>query len=109
MHKLYRQVRKHSAEMRSVAVEQSLAIATELQTPIARDPSPDEAIAMADEMQAFLSTLDAFSRRVLKLRLQEESHSTITAETGRSERTVRRTLNVIRERPTIRLEQQSNE
>ncbi len=109
MHKLYRQVRKHSAEMRSVAVEQSLAVATELQTPIARDPSPDEAIAMADELEALMSTLDTFARRVLELRLQEESHSTIAAETGRSERTVRRTLSVIRERLAIRLEQQSNE
>ena len=51
-----------------------------------------------------MSTLDAFARRVLELRLQEEQLSTIAAETGRSERTVRRTLRTIRERLAARLE-----
>ena len=108
MHKLYRQVLKHSAEMRSVSAEQSLVSTKEEQLPFARDPSPEEALAIADELEALMSTLDAFARRVLELRLQEEQLSTIAAETGRSERTVRRTLRTIRERLAERLEREAN-
>ena len=108
MHKLYRHVRKHSAEMRSVTAEQSLESTKEEQLPFARDPSPEEAIAIADELEALMSTLDAFARRVLELRLQEEQLSTIAAETGRSERTVRRTLRAIRERLAERMEREAN-
>jgi len=104
MHKLYRQVRSHSAEMRSVSVEQSLFATKDEQLPAAREPSPEEAIAMADELEAFMATLDGFARRILELRLQEEQLSTIAAETGRSERTVRRTLAVIRQKLAERLE-----
>jgi DNA-directed RNA polymerase specialized sigma24 family protein len=41
--------------------------------------------------------LDAFGRRVLALRLQGEPLALIAADTGRSERTVRRLLAHIRE------------
>jgi RNA polymerase sigma factor (sigma-70 family) len=108
MHKLYRQVRKHSAEMRSASAEQSLSSTKEEELPLAREPSPDEAVTIADELEAFMSTLDAFARRVFELRLQEEQISTISAETGRSERTVRRMLRTIRERLADRLERRIN-
>jgi DNA-directed RNA polymerase specialized sigma24 family protein len=41
--------------------------------------------------------LDAFGRRVLELRMQGAQLSEIAEDTGRSERTVRRTLGRIRE------------
>jgi RNA polymerase sigma factor (sigma-70 family) len=108
MHKLYRQIRTHSAETRSVTAEQSLASTEEGQLPVSRDPSPEEAIALADELEALMSTLDDFGRRVLELRLQEEQLATIAAETGRSERTVRRTLCTIRERLAERIDRETN-
>lgn len=108
MHKLYRQVRKHSAEMRSVTAEQSLIVTEDEQLPFSREPCPEEAIAFAEELEAFMSTLDTLARRVLELRLQEEQLSTIAAETGRSERTVRRTLRAIRERLAERMEREAN-
>ncbi len=47
---------------------------------------------LADELQSILSRLEPFARRVLELRLQGESLKEIAAETGRSERTVRRAI-----------------
>jgi RNA polymerase sigma factor (sigma-70 family) len=98
MHKLYRQTRWHVAAKRSVRTEQSL-----LQMPqdwlawIDRQPTPDEALALADQVEQVMSRLDAFGRRVLELRLQGEQLATIAEETGRSERTVRRALATMRE------------
>jgi RNA polymerase sigma factor (sigma-70 family) len=98
MHKLYRQARRHTAERRCVAVEQSLERTAEEWLPAdGREPTPDEAITLADELEAVLSRLDACGRRVLELRLQGESLATIAADTGCSERTVRRLLAQIRE------------
>ncbi len=104
MHKLYRQVRRHRAEMRSVTAEQSLETVPQEQLPLSKEPTPEEAIALADELEAVMSTLDAFARRVFELRLQEEPIPAIAAETGRSERTVRRTIQKIQDRLAHRLE-----
>jgi RNA polymerase sigma factor (sigma-70 family) len=97
MHKLYHQARRHTAERRGVAVEQSLEqTAAELLPAAGREPTPEEAITLADELEAVLSRLDACGRRVLELRLQGEPLATIAEDTGRSERTVRRLLRQIR-------------
>ncbi len=109
MHKLHRQVRRHSATKRSVTTEESLTLTPEEQLPLSRDPSPEEAIESADQLQFLLSRLDPFSRRVLELRLQEEPLSTIAAETGRSERTVRRMLRAIKQRLTEQLKCDNND
>jgi DNA-directed RNA polymerase specialized sigma24 family protein len=98
MHKLYRQVRWHVAEKRSVDVEEGRIAASDEQFLVSREPSPEEAIAVADELQAFMSTLEPFPRRILELRLQGHELSEIADATSRSERTVRRNLLVIRER-----------
>jgi RNA polymerase sigma factor (sigma-70 family) len=97
LHKLYRQARRHRAERRSVDVEDTPASFGELDaTLLAGDPTPEEAAAFADELASILSRLDPFSRDVLELRLQGESLNEISAQTGRSERTVRRALERIR-------------
>lgn len=98
MHKLYHHVRHHRAAARSVQTEQTLDINGGERFPTSREPSPEEAIAVADELQKCMAGLDAFSRRVLELRLQDESLSSIAADTGRSERTVRRMLATLEER-----------
>jgi len=96
-HKLSHQVRHQTAGLRSVERECSLDRAEgrgELMGE--RRPSPEEAVALADELELLFSRLGAFGRRVLELRLQGFDLSSIATETGRSERTVRRTLSEIR-------------
>lgn len=98
LHKLYRQARRHTAERRSVAREEAWDGAAGESPLMSREPTPEEALAAADELTALLAALDPFARRVLELRLQEESLADIAAETGRSERTVRRALEQVRAR-----------
>ncbi|MGE3314368.1 MAG: RNA polymerase sigma factor [Planctomycetaceae bacterium] len=104
MHKLYRQVRKHGAEKRSIGLEHPANL-NELRAGDPRiEPSAEEAVALADELELVMSTLDEFARRVLEMRLQGESHGTIAEATARSERTIRRTLGQIREALIARLD-----
>ncbi len=108
MRKVYRAVRTHTVAKRSVASEQPLGSVPDEQTPLARDPSPEEAIAMTDQLESLMATLDDFTRRVLELRLQDEMLSAIAADTGRSERTVRRALHVVQSRLRAQMEADSD-
>ena len=105
LHKVYRQARRHSAERRAISAERSLDRGADDPLRVAnREPSPEEAIALADELELVMARLDACSRRVLELRLQGEQLAAIATATGRSERTVRRILAEIRELLVRRLE-----
>jgi RNA polymerase sigma factor (sigma-70 family) len=104
LHKLYRQARRQSADKRSVAREVASNVEFEnYAIPDHREPMPDEAIALADELQTQLELLEPFSRRVVELRLQGMTLEDIAADTHRSERTVRRTLESLRQRLTSAL------
>lgn len=92
LHKLYRQVRRHEAASRSVDLE-TYNIDSEL---LSQEPRPEEVVGVADELECLFSRLDPFARRVLELRLQDRTLAAIAEMTGRSERTVRRTLTDIR-------------
>ena len=70
---------------------------------LSREPTPDEAVTLADELEAIMSRLDCFAQRVLELRLQGERIAEIAADTGRSERSVRRALGTIRRKLAQRL------
>jgi RNA polymerase sigma factor (sigma-70 family) len=103
-HKLLRQVRYQTADRRSVDVEvpfdrmiEGHLLARE------REATPEEALALAEELECVLAPLNTLGRRVLELRLQGLQLSAIAADTGRSERTVRRTLDQIRKRMAERL------
>ena len=96
LHKLYRGAKHHSAEMRSVDSERHISLEHAADTLHSREPTPDEAITLADELESIMSGLDSFGQRVLELRLQGERIAEIAADTGRSERSVRRTLCDIR-------------
>ncbi len=61
------------------------------------DPTPEGALASADELEWILAQLDSSARRIFELRLQGAQLAEITRDTGRSERTVRRTLAQIRD------------
>jgi RNA polymerase sigma factor (sigma-70 family) len=108
LHKVYRHARRHTAERRSVVVEQSLERMQEFLPARNQEPSPEEALALADELETVMTQLDAFGRRVLELRLQGETLAAIAADTGRSERTVRRMLAHLRELLAQRLEAESD-
>lgn len=104
LHKLYHQVRHHAAERRSVDAEERLsAMPDDVGLADPREPTPDEAVALAEELEWIMSQLDPFGRRVLELRLQGDQLAEIAAETGRSERTVRRTLESVRQLLASRL------
>lgn len=104
MHKLYHQVRQHTADIRDVSAEQRLENLHDEHLPEdRREPTPEEAVALADELEWAMAQLDAFGRRVLELRLQGEQLLEIAGESGRSERTVRRMLDTIRQLLATRL------
>jgi RNA polymerase sigma factor (sigma-70 family) len=96
-HKLLRQARHHTADRRSVDLELPLRQAeVGGTTGRGREPSAEDAAALADELEWVFSRLNVFGRRVLELRLQGAQLSEIAEETGRSDRTIRRTLGQIR-------------
>jgi RNA polymerase sigma factor (sigma-70 family) len=97
-HKLLRQNRYHAADRRSVDIESPLDRAAEGCYFIrGQEPNPEDAVALADELEWVLLRLDPLGRRVLELRMQGAQLLEIAEDTGRSERTVRRTLGRIRE------------
>jgi RNA polymerase sigma factor (sigma-70 family) len=96
-HKLLRRVRHERAECRSIDRECSLHQVNEEASSLHdRDPAPEEALALADELERVFAQLDRFSRRVLELRLQGSPIQVIAEDTGRAERSVRRALARIR-------------
>jgi RNA polymerase sigma-70 factor (ECF subfamily) len=62
-----------------------------------RQPSPEQSIAAAEELEHIMSTLSPIKRRILELRLLDYSHVDIAADVGRSERTVRRMLDELQD------------
>ena len=104
-HKLLRQARRELAGRRSIDAELPLDQVDEGRfLRRENEPTPEDAIALADELEHIFSSLDALGRRVLELRLQAAQLSEIAKDTGRSERTIRRTLVQIRELMAKRLE-----
>ena len=97
-HKLFRQVRHEVADRRSVKHEESIDQIDEERIrerqPVA---TPEEAMALGDELEWVFGQLDAGARRILELRLQGAQLAEVAQATGRSERTVRRTLAQVRD------------
>jgi RNA polymerase sigma-70 factor, ECF subfamily len=69
---------------------------------LSREPTPDQAAALAEIVESLLSRLDAEERAMLELSLQGFSAQEISEQTGRAERSVRR----LRERVRKYLERQ---
>jgi RNA polymerase sigma-70 factor, ECF subfamily len=70
-----------------------------------REPTPDEAIVLAETVEELLGGLDGDERTIVELSLQGYSTQEISEQTGRAERSVRR----LRERVRRHLEQQQAE
>jgi RNA polymerase sigma factor (sigma-70 family) len=99
LNKLRRQVERHTAARRALAREATTDTAAEAGCEVAgREPSPVEAAALADEVEALVSDLDPLQRRMVELRLEGYALEDIAAVTERSERTVRRVLDQVKAR-----------
>lgn len=90
------QVEFHRAAKRSIDGEGDFPAdaSSALVSPIAiaRDPTVEEAVALTEEIETFMTLLDTVQRKVLELRLQDKSTSEIAEEIECSPRTVRRIL-----------------
>jgi RNA polymerase sigma-70 factor (ECF subfamily) len=101
LHKLQHEVRHNLAEKRSVRREQSLSGADSsldiLGHVNANQPSPVEALALAEELEQLMRKLEPLHRRMLELRLQGYSADEIATETQRCPGTVRRVLDRVKQ------------
>jgi RNA polymerase sigma-70 factor (ECF subfamily) len=90
LNKVRHQVARHRADKRSIRREEELL--AELYEPRTNHPTPEQALAAAEELEAIMAALPLVKRRILELRLLDYEISEIAADVGRSERTVRRLL-----------------
>lgn len=90
LNKLRRQVARHEAEKRSIRREEELLDV--ICEPQACQPSPEQALAIAEELEQLMAALPPVKRRILELRPLDYDISEIAADLGRSERTIRRML-----------------
>ncbi len=96
LRKLARQATYHSAERRSLTSE-SNELNDHWQDIVSRDPTPDEAAMVTDELESLMSRLSATDRDIFTLRLQGTQQAEIAKAVDCSERTVRRSLQSTRE------------
>jgi RNA polymerase sigma-70 factor (ECF subfamily) len=104
LRKLYRQAGRHTALRRNVSRETSLGATTGITgvpfEVLAREPSPEEAVAVIDELEQVMRGLSPLHRRMVELRLQGYQLKEIAAQTDRSERLIRYVLTQVRNRLT---------
>jgi RNA polymerase sigma-70 factor (ECF subfamily) len=101
LHKLNDHVKYHNRRKRAVdrdrdTDEDLLSIGAQL----ARDPSPFEALALADEVEQLMGQLEPAHRSMVELRLQGHTIEEIAARTQFSERTVRYVLERVKRQLT---------
>jgi RNA polymerase sigma-70 factor (ECF subfamily) len=94
LRKCFRRVEYHRAERRDVQRE-AAARPGEPGTepwwqPVARDPTPEEAIVLVETVERLMRGLDEEERPVLEMSLQGYTGPEISRQLGRAERSVRR-------------------
>jgi RNA polymerase sigma-70 factor (ECF subfamily) len=104
LRKLCRQAGRHTALRRNVSRETPLGATigctgVPLEV-LAREPSPDAAIAVVDELEQVMKGLAPLHRQMVELRLQGYQLKEIAAQTDRSERLIRYVLSQVRDRLT---------
>lgn len=100
LHKLQKQVGRFNTQKRDIDQERDLGddnavLENHLAAP---EPSPLEALALADQMEQVMRRLEPVERRMFELRLQGHTIDEIAAAIGCGERTVRRALTEIKQR-----------
>ncbi len=101
LHKLYKQVERHTAARRAVDRERAFGGESSLVVlgdAVDRAPGPLEAIAAIEELELVLERLSPSHRRMAELRLQGYRIEEIAQATDRSERLVRRVLDQVKDR-----------
>jgi RNA polymerase sigma-70 factor (ECF subfamily) len=100
LHKLNDQVKRHTSQKRSLAAEKLFCSEDSLLGlqggALASEPSSDQALALADELEHVMAGLLPVQRQMLELRLQGHNLEEIAEQTGLSRRTVRRVLERIK-------------
>jgi len=94
LHKLYRQTVHHSAQRRAAQRETADSSGAPSMAS-AREPSPETAVA--DELAALMNSLSSDVRHALELRLQGYEVHEIAQSLHKSERTVRRWLDEVKD------------
>jgi RNA polymerase sigma factor (sigma-70 family) len=111
LNKLSNQIKRNVRGKRSVEREQHFGGEDSLVGKdiylLAREPAPGEGVALADELEQLMRGLEPLERQMLELRLQGSKLEEIAAQTQRSERTVRRVLEEIKQRLEQRHSDQS--
>ncbi len=103
LNKVYRQAERHTAGKRSINAERSFQAdndASFLAAPpemLDRQPSPDEAAMVSENLQLLMEDFPDLQRQMLQLRLQGYLIEEIAEQVGRSERSVRRVLDKARD------------
>jgi RNA polymerase sigma-70 factor (ECF subfamily) len=96
LHKLQKQFRRHSALKRDMSHESSIEESNNLLKLFAREPSPEEAAALADELDHLMGQIKPSARDIVELCLQGYQVNEIAAITGKHEGTVRRNLQQVK-------------
>lgn len=101
LNKLRRQVERHTAARRSLKREEALDAGAESGAGFqvaAREPTPADAVALADEIDSLVRDMGPLQRRMVEMRLQGYALEEIATALERSERTVRRVLDQVKAR-----------
>jgi RNA polymerase sigma-70 factor, ECF subfamily len=102
LHKLKRQIERQRAAKRGAAQELHFGGESSLNALHAPNRSdtttPSEAAALADSLEQALCGLEPLQRRMVELRLHGHALEEIAAAVARSERTVRRVLDQVKQR-----------
>lgn len=102
LHKLTNEVAHHKAAKRAMDRELPLATSEDNSLPgvspevLAREPSPMEAVVLAEELEQVMAALTPVQRQILELRLQGYKIDEIADQVHRSQRTVRRVLDNVK-------------
>lgn len=106
--KTLEKARFHGRQKRAAQRERSLTNSDGGEWIAADQPAPDEAVALADQLQYLLSDADEEERRVVELRLQEYTYPEIAERMGCSKRTVRRIVSRVQSRWRSLLEESAS-
>jgi len=98
VHKTLRQIAFHKRAKRDASLETSRGDddSDHMMTLLASEPTPEDTIALYDQMEHFLGQLGAEDRRILQMRMEGYSNVEIAEELKITDRKIRRLLERIR-------------
>lgn len=109
LNKVRRQGERHRAGKRDIGVERSLDSSRIHPEALSRDPSPEHAVTMIDELRNLFDVLSESERELIRLELEGYTSAEIAERLGCSRWTVRRVHNRVFERMRSRVDQQPPE